>query len=223
MAGGGRKNFCDGEVFSPADVNDYLMDQAVMRFADSAARSSAIGTPTEGMVSYLDDTNDVEVYDGTGWVNFTGDITNITAGTALNGGGSEGAVTLDVNIADISSAQAGTALVATGETLDVNIAAISTAQAGTAIVASGEVLNVDLSVIDIPVSQITDITVSASEINSLDGISSNVQTQLNGKVDESDGSVTQATAGSAVVRNITLSTSSPSGGSDGDVWLVYTP
>jgi hypothetical protein len=26
-----------------------------------------------------------------------------------------------------------------------------------------------------------------------------------------------------VVRNITLSTSDPSGGSDGDVWLKYTP
>lgn len=101
MAGEGRKVFSDGEVLSAADVNDYLMDQAVMRFADSAARSSAIGTPTEGMVSYLDDTNDVEVYDGSQWVNFTGDITNITAGTGLTGGGSEGAVTLNVDYTEV--------------------------------------------------------------------------------------------------------------------------
>ena len=42
------------------------------------------------------------------------------------------------------------------------------------------------------------------------------------KVSKTDGTVTTATEASAVVRNITLSTSTPTGGSDGDVWLVYT-
>jgi peptidoglycan hydrolase-like amidase len=42
-------------------------------------------------------------------------------------------------------------------------------------------------------------------------------------VSQTNGVVTTATAGSAVVRNITISTAVPSGGSDGDVWLVYTP
>ena len=58
----GRKVFTAGEVLSAANVNDYLMDQAVMVFAGSAARGSAIGTATEGMVSYLTDTNKIEVY-----------------------------------------------------------------------------------------------------------------------------------------------------------------
>jgi hypothetical protein len=49
------------------------------------------------MVSYLKDTNLVEVYDGSGWQNFTGDITAVTAGTALTGGGTSGAVTLNVD------------------------------------------------------------------------------------------------------------------------------
>jgi len=50
------------------------MQQSVMRFADSAARGSALGTATgtavplaEGMVAYLDDLNAVQVFDGTGW------------------------------------------------------------------------------------------------------------------------------------------------------------
>jgi hypothetical protein len=38
------------------------MDQAVMVFAGSAARGSSIGTATEGMVSYLTDTNKIEVF-----------------------------------------------------------------------------------------------------------------------------------------------------------------
>jgi hypothetical protein len=47
---------------------NYLQDQAVMNFAGTAARGSAIGTAvSEGMVSYLADSNAVEVYDGSDW------------------------------------------------------------------------------------------------------------------------------------------------------------
>lgn len=67
MAGAGKKTFASGEVLTASDVNGYLMDQAVMKFADSSARGSAIAAPSEGMVSYLDDTNKLEVYDGAAW------------------------------------------------------------------------------------------------------------------------------------------------------------
>ena len=60
----GRKTFTAGEVLQAADVNDYLMDQSVMVFAGTAARGSAIPSPTEGMVTYLEDSNAVEVYNG---------------------------------------------------------------------------------------------------------------------------------------------------------------
>jgi hypothetical protein len=43
------------------------MDQAVMTFASSAARGSAIGTAVEGMVTWLNDENALQVYDGTAW------------------------------------------------------------------------------------------------------------------------------------------------------------
>jgi hypothetical protein len=87
--------------------------------------------------------------------------------------------------------------------------------------------------------------VSSTEIGYLDGVTSAIQTQLNGKaasshthaisdttglqtaldgkVDEVNGAVTTASTSLNVVRNITLSTSAPTGGADGDVWLVYTP
>ncbi len=42
-------------------------------------------------------------------------------------------------------------------------------------------------------------------------------------VSRTNGTVTTASTSSTVVRNITLSTSTPSGGIDGDVWLQYTP
>jgi hypothetical protein len=46
---------------------NYLMDQSTMNFAGTAARGSAIGTAVaQGMVSYLNDTNSLEVYKTTG-------------------------------------------------------------------------------------------------------------------------------------------------------------
>ena len=75
MAGAGYKLFQTGDVLTAAQVNTYLNEQTVMVFASSAARTSALsGVLAEGMMSYLQDTNAVEVYNGTAW-------------TAVGGGG----------------------------------------------------------------------------------------------------------------------------------------
>jgi hypothetical protein len=69
MAGSGRRVFAPGEVLTASNTMNYFMDQTVMNFAGTAARGSAIGTAvSEGMVSYLADTNDVQVYDGSAWL-----------------------------------------------------------------------------------------------------------------------------------------------------------
>ena len=68
MAGLGRKVFTAGDVLTASDVQNYLMDQTVMNFAGTAARSSAIATPTEGMLTYLADSNALQVYDGAAYV-----------------------------------------------------------------------------------------------------------------------------------------------------------
>jgi len=66
------KDFSAGDILTAADVDNYLMRQSVMVFANSTARGSALGTAivTEGMVTYLADgtgSQAVEYYNGTSW------------------------------------------------------------------------------------------------------------------------------------------------------------
>ena len=72
MSGLGRKVFTAGEVLAAADVNGYLMDQSVMVFADAAARTAAISSPAAGMMTFLVDVAQVNVYDGSAWVEVSG-------------------------------------------------------------------------------------------------------------------------------------------------------
>lgn len=71
MAGLGRKVFTAGEVLQASEVNGYLMDQTIMVFAGTAERGSAIGTASEGMFTYLEDTNALEYFDGSSWTAFS--------------------------------------------------------------------------------------------------------------------------------------------------------
>lgn len=62
------KDFTVGQTLTSAEVDIYLMEQAVMVFDNSSARSSALGTVVkEGMVSYLKDTDALQQYNGTAW------------------------------------------------------------------------------------------------------------------------------------------------------------
>lgn len=60
--------FSTGDVLSAAAANGYLASQTVMVFADAAARTAAITTPYEGMISYLKSTDATEYYSGSAWV-----------------------------------------------------------------------------------------------------------------------------------------------------------
>ena len=95
-AGLGFKTFTTGEVLTAGDVNGYLM-QGINVFANATARNAAITSPQEGQYSYLKDTNALEYYDGAAWVGApVGDITAVTAGKGLTGGGSSGDVTVSL-------------------------------------------------------------------------------------------------------------------------------
>lgn len=84
------KTFAAGEKLTSSDVNSYLMQQTVMYFASTTARGSAITSPVEGMVAYLEDTNTYTFWNGSAWndllwgdawVAYTPTLSNITLGS----------------------------------------------------------------------------------------------------------------------------------------------
>jgi len=95
MAAGGFKEFVAGETLDEDEINDFLM-QGMLVFAGTAARGSAITAPVEGQFSFLTDSDSVEFYDGSAWVELsttpgaavisgtTGSPT-VTSGTVIGG------------------------------------------------------------------------------------------------------------------------------------------
>jgi hypothetical protein len=91
MAGAGFKDFVAGDVLTAAQVDTYLMQQSIMNFAGTAARASAITSPAEGYMTYLQDTDQLSYYDGSNWITAPGarplliapeERVNVTASTA---------------------------------------------------------------------------------------------------------------------------------------------
>jgi hypothetical protein len=73
MAGAGARLFPENSKLTSTQVNTFLMDQTIMRFATTTARDAAfggVGEPTlaEGMTAYIDADNSIYTYDGSNWV-----------------------------------------------------------------------------------------------------------------------------------------------------------
>lgn len=60
-------DFVNGQTLPASRVQDYLMNQTVMVFADSTARTTALPSPTAGMVTYLVSSGDLWFYTGSTW------------------------------------------------------------------------------------------------------------------------------------------------------------
>lgn len=75
------------DVLSSSEVQSYLMNQSVIVFANATARMAALTAPTEGMVTYLQDIDELEVYNGSSWLRtvITSDDDSITTSGTVKG------------------------------------------------------------------------------------------------------------------------------------------
>ncbi len=137
-------------------------------------------SPTAGRMWYLTQVSGVNsiglyVYDGVEWV--TGDVTSIVAGTGLTGGGSMGDITLNVDTTTIATVTSVTS---------VN-SALTTHEAD---------MTVHLTTAENALLDGLNATLTSTELNYVDGVTSAIQTQLDSKV---------AIAGSTMTGSLVMS------------------
>jgi hypothetical protein len=141
----GRKVWAADEVLSADDLQEYIQDQVVFVYESSGARASGILAPTEGMVSYLRDTNQVSVYNGTAWVDIAPDVG--TPGTYTK-------VTTDFKGRVTSG---GTAVIADIPLLQATLTQLN-----------ADVDGLQAQIISLPASNVTSGTFAAARIPNLD-------------------------------------------------------
>ena len=111
MAGLGWKTWSTGDTVTAANFQGYLQDQVIAVFATTSARDTAISSPSDGQFAYVTaSTGTLYYYDNSAWtaVDLAGDISSIVtaAASGLSGGATSGAVTLTLNLAGLTAAQA---------------------------------------------------------------------------------------------------------------------
>jgi hypothetical protein len=97
MAAGNWVDWNTGDLVTAAAFQD-MQDSIVFIYASESAANSALTNKVEGTIFY-DTTADVlKAWDGSAWISAeTGDIEGVTAGTNLNGGGTSGTVTVNLD------------------------------------------------------------------------------------------------------------------------------
>jgi hypothetical protein len=172
---------------------------------------------------------------GTTDISFAG-ILGATSSVTLSGSGATSVTRTSASELNISSTDTNTVTrlqgtggsFVSGDVVVQGTGTISTSQSGQTIsIASSQNAFTTISTTSgtspVADSSSDTLTISAGTGITVTGDSSTdtVTIATTGLVSQTNGTVTTAASGSGVVRNIYTSTSAPSGGIDGDVWMVY--
>ena len=145
------KTFLQGDILTADEVNQFLMDQVVVVFADAAARDNAFGGAgepvlTEGRFCYLSSTNSVQYYDGAQWQDapqFALADGIVTAAKLA----SDSVTTVKIAALAVTAAKIASDAVTTAKILDSNVttAKIADSAITSAKIADGAIVNADVN------------------------------------------------------------------------------
>ncbi|MCX4816783.1 hypothetical protein OG601_47545 [Streptomyces sp. NBC_01239] len=71
------------------NIANGIAQRSVMRFASSSARSATLTAPVDGMATWLQDVDRLEVYTGSGWVTPQPSLSSTTSGLSVASGFSQ--------------------------------------------------------------------------------------------------------------------------------------
>jgi len=158
---GGVKNWASGQSLAAADLNDYVANQVIARFATIAARTAAYGVAgapalQSGLFAYVESTEKLYYYDGSGWDEVGAQVED---GEIVTVKLADGAVTT-VKLAD--------GAVTTIKLADANVttAKIADGAVTSAKIADGTIVNADISTnAAIEIGKIADATINTKTAN----------------------------------------------------------
>jgi len=116
----GYRTWTPGEVIRAEDLQEYLQNQSLMVFPSDAVRSTAIVVPLEGMLSWVENDDKYQYYDGASWIDLIIPIEGGTVGQAYVSNGTAQAAFGDVKAAFIETTLTGKAANYTATAADVN-------------------------------------------------------------------------------------------------------
>ena len=198
MAAGNWVDWNTGDLVTAAAFQD-IQDSIVFIYADETAANAALTNKVQGTIFY-DTTADVlKAWDGSAWISAeTGDIEGVTAGTNLNGGGTSGTVTVNLDSTVTAISLQDYAEVDQAVTSSSGVLAIDLDSGNTGTITLTENIT-DIDFTNVPTSGVSTFTLQITQDTTDRTVAINAVTVNGG------GNVTAKTAGGA---GFTMSTGS---------------